>query len=212
MSEPGDTVDISEETSGLPPLNRTHPDEGVDHPSDGGESQVERGFVYTSNVNDAPVGDAGQCGPVRDPEGSSLSCQVDYGPQDDTVWLSRFVLEWDSCPGALPDDLDSLDPNAEVRPATDFNLALKTPGGDAFWMSTSFDDTSESFEFCHQEDGDYQVMVIPTVQDWGCTFPEDPSRKGERQVIIEERIRVPVDECPNLTNYGYRFENSEPTK
>lgn len=34
-------------------------------------------------------------------------------------------------------------------------------------MSTSFDDNSESFEFCREEPGDYRLKIIPTVENWG---------------------------------------------
>jgi hypothetical protein len=69
-------------------------------------------------------------------------------------------------------------------------------------MSTSFDDTNEGFEFCHDEDGPYRVTLVPTVEDFGCPYPPDPSKKGERHVIVEQRFEVREDACPPLEHFA----------
>lgn len=139
----------------------------------------------------------------RDTNEEGLRCDADNGDGNGNVWLSRIVLEWSSCTDRPPANPDA-NPGANApRPATDFNLALRTPGGQSYWMSTSFDDTSESFEFCHTEEGGYDIMILPTVEDFGCPRPSD-GKKGERLYLVEERVRVDESkDCPVLTNYAY---------
>ena len=194
-----DLVNIEGSTSDLSPLPRIHHDSDINHPNDGGESQMEMGLSFTSNVQSELVHYGGNCGLVRSPDYDNLSCDIDYS---DGVWLSRFVLEWSSCPGAIPNNPENTSKTSEIRPATDFNLSIKTPSDEQFWVSTSFDDTSESFEFCHTEEGDYTISVIPTtLENYGCVSPSDPSKRGERAYILEQRVRVDEEDCPELEDY-----------
>ncbi|MEZ4459049.1 MAG: hypothetical protein R3E66_04845 [bacterium] len=74
-------------------------------------------------------------------------------------------------------------------------------------MSTSFDDNSESFEFCREEAGEYRLKIIPTVENWGCNRdPDDPnSERGEMLYKFVEKTNA-IDarrDCPTFGHHAY---------
>jgi hypothetical protein len=145
-------------------------------------SQTGTGFTYTSDANglhsNAPG--AGQATPAG--EGAILR---------------RFVFAWSTCPDAGEPDNPSPSPTL----ATDFNLALTTPAGDQYWMSTSYDDNTEMFEFCAPNNGSYEISVVPRrEQGWGCGG-HGFGDKGEFMYGVQQTTRVPQSACPELEDW-----------
>jgi hypothetical protein len=187
---PSDMVPVGAD---LPALPREHPVRDED-PSEG---QQDVGFTYRSGAD----GFEGEQLPGGELAGEPAYCAVDRGTGP--VELRRVVFEWSSCPNqGEPQQADDI-PESDVPLASDFNLALETPSGDAYWMSTSFDENYEMFEFCATEDEDYKIHFIPSEEDWGCGH--GGWGQGEFMYAVESRTRNidPDVDCPELEHRAY---------
>lgn len=62
--------------------------------------------------------------------------------------------------------------NRRHIPAVDFDIAVRDPAGQWTWLSYSYDDTTEAFEYIAPTSGTYEFWVFPAIDDWDCRESE----------------------------------------